>query len=75
MIQTRRLPATLTPLETALAVLPDGLEPAAPVALPLLEALGCVAAAMSALKAVPPCDIAAADGFAQAHSKVQMRDT
>jgi molybdopterin biosynthesis enzyme len=64
MIQTQRLPAALTPLETAVAALLDGLEPVAPVALPLLEALGCVAAEMPPLKAMPPSDIAAADGFA-----------
>jgi molybdopterin molybdotransferase len=64
MIPTQHLPATLTPLETALAALLDGLEPVAPVALPLLEALGCAAAATPPLKAVPPCDIAVADGFA-----------
>ena len=40
------------------------LEPVAPVELPLAEALGCVAAEMPPLKAFPPRDIAAADGWA-----------
>jgi molybdopterin molybdotransferase len=64
MIPTQRLPASLTALDTALAALLDGLEPVAPVALPLVEALGCVAADMPALDAHPPRDIAASDGWA-----------
>jgi molybdopterin molybdotransferase len=36
----------------------------APVALPLAEALGCVAAEMLPFKAYPPRDIATSDGFA-----------
>ena len=64
MIPTQRLPASLTPLATALAALLDRLEPVAPIALPLADALGCVAADMPALKAFPPADIAAGDGWA-----------
>jgi molybdopterin molybdotransferase len=64
MIPPQRLPASLTPLDLALAALLDRLEPVAPIELPLAEALGCVAAEMPPLRAVPPCDIAAADGFA-----------
>jgi molybdopterin molybdotransferase len=64
MIPTQRLPASLTPLEVALAALLDGLEPVAPVELPLADALGCVAAGMPTLMAIPPCDIAASDGWA-----------
>jgi len=64
MIPTQRLPASLTPLDVALAALLDRLEPVAPIALPLAEALGCVAADMPALKALPPADIAANDGWA-----------
>lgn len=64
MIPTQRLPASLTPLEMALAALLHGLEPVAPVELPLAESLGCVAAHMPPLNALPPCDIAAADGWA-----------
>src|SRR5471032_354718 len=64
MTISQRLPASLTPLDAALAALLDRLEPVAPVALPLAEALGCVAAEMPPLKARPPRDIAASDGFA-----------
>jgi len=64
MIPTQRLPASFTPLEAALAALLDRLAPVAPVALSLADALGCVAADMPALKALPPADIAASDGWA-----------
>ena len=64
MIPTQRLPASLTPLETALAALLHGLEPVAPVALPLVNALGSVGADRPELDAFPPYDIAAADGWA-----------
>ena len=64
MIPPQRLPASLTSLDVALAALLDRLEPVAPIELPLAQALGCVAAGMPPLGAVPPCDIAAADGFA-----------
>src|SRR5947209_1793491 len=62
MIQ--RLPPSLTPLDTALAALLRGVEPVAPLALPLIEAVGCIAAGGPLLAAYPPCDIAAADGWA-----------
>jgi molybdopterin molybdotransferase len=62
MIQ--RLNIALTPLDAALAALVDGLAPVAPVELPLTDALGCVAADMPPLKARPPRDTAAADGWA-----------
>jgi len=64
MIPPQRLPASLTPLDAALAALLHGVEPVAPVALPLAEAIGCVAADMPPLSAYPPCDIAAGDGWA-----------
>jgi molybdopterin molybdotransferase len=64
MIPPQRLPASLTPLDLALAALLDRLEPVAPIELPLAQALDCVAAEMPPLRAVPPRDIAAADGFA-----------
>jgi molybdopterin molybdotransferase len=64
MIPSQRLPASLTPLDLALAALLDRLEPVAPIELALAQALGCVAAEMPPLRAYPPCDIAAADGFA-----------
>jgi molybdopterin biosynthesis enzyme len=64
MIPTQRLPASLTPLDVALTALLDRLEPVAPIELPLAQALGCVAADMPSFKAIPPYDIAAADGWA-----------
>jgi molybdopterin molybdotransferase len=64
MIPTQRLPVSLTPLDAALAALLRGLEPVAPVALPLAEALGCVAADMPPLHAHPSRDIAVSDGWA-----------
>jgi molybdopterin biosynthesis enzyme len=64
MIPIQRLPASLTPLDVAVAALLQPLAPVAPVALPLAEALGCVAADTSPLKAHPPRDIAVADGWA-----------
>ncbi|MEA2915699.1 MAG: molybdopterin molybdotransferase [Bradyrhizobium sp.] len=64
MVPTQRLPASLTPLDTALAALLRGLQPVASIALPLADALGCVAADMPTLDAHPPRDIAASDGWA-----------
>jgi molybdopterin biosynthesis enzyme len=64
MIQTQRLPASLTPLDVALAALLRGVGPVTPVELPLAEALRCIAAEMAPLNAQPPFDIAASDGFA-----------
>jgi molybdopterin molybdotransferase len=64
MVAPQRLPASLTPLDVALAALLDRLEPVAPIELALAEALGCVAADVPVLRALPPCDSAAADGWA-----------
>jgi molybdopterin molybdotransferase len=64
MIPTQRLPPSLTPLEVALAAGLDRLEPLASLALPLAEALGCVAADMPPMMTFPPADIAASDGWA-----------
>jgi molybdopterin biosynthesis enzyme len=64
MIPTQRLPASLTPLDTALAALLDRLEPVAPVEVALAQALGCIAADMPPLQAHPPRAIAAIDGWA-----------
>jgi molybdopterin molybdotransferase len=64
MTPNQRLPASLTPLDAALAALLDGLRPVPPLALPLDQALRCVAADMPPLAARPPHDIAASDGFA-----------
>jgi molybdopterin molybdotransferase len=64
MTSLQRLPASLTPLDVALAALLNGLEPVVPVELALAEALRCIAADMPKLEALPSRDIAAADGFA-----------
>jgi len=64
MIPTQRLPPSLTPLEVALGAVLDRLEPVAPLALPLAEALGCAAADMPPMMAFPAADIAASDGWA-----------
>jgi molybdopterin biosynthesis enzyme len=64
MTSSQRLPASLTPLDTALAALLDDVEPVAPVELALEDALRCIAADMPQLHACPPHDIAVADGYA-----------
>jgi molybdopterin molybdotransferase len=64
MIGTQRLTASLTALDAALAALLGGLKPVATIELALAEALGCAAAAMPPLKALPAFDAAAADGWA-----------
>jgi len=64
MTPSQRLPASLTPLDVALAALLNGLEPVAPVALPLADALGCVAGDTPPLGAFPTRDIATVDGWA-----------
>jgi molybdopterin molybdotransferase len=64
MVPCQRLRAPLTPLQDALACLLRGLEPVAPVELPLAEALGCIAAEMLPLTMQPAHDIAASDGWA-----------
>jgi molybdopterin biosynthesis enzyme len=64
MSSPQRLPASLTPLDVALAALLGGVAPVPSVKLPLAEALRCMAADMPPLSAYPPHDMAAADGFA-----------
>ena len=64
MTSPQRLPTSLTPLDKALDALLQGVEPAAPVELALDGALRCIAADMPPLKAHPPRDIAAVDGYA-----------
>jgi molybdopterin biosynthesis enzyme len=64
MIANQRLPATLTPLDIALAALLEGLEPVAPRDFSLAEVRGGVAAAVPPLTAMPPVDTASTDGFA-----------
>ena len=64
MTSHQRLPASLTTLDAALDALLNGVEPVAPVELPLTEALRCIAADMPPLEARPPYDVAAVDGYA-----------
>jgi molybdopterin biosynthesis enzyme len=64
MTTPQRLPASLTPLDVALDALLRGVAPVAPVEFALADALGCIAAEMPPLKAHPPHDVAAADGWA-----------
>src|ERR1700755_35665 len=64
MIATQRLPAALTPLDTALARLLEGIEPVASIELPLVAAPGCAAAEAPPLQAQPAFDVAAVDGWA-----------
>jgi molybdopterin biosynthesis enzyme len=64
MVIPQRLPASLTPLDVALAAVLRGVDPVVAVELPLAEALRCIAAEMPPLRAYPPHDIAASDGFA-----------
>lgn len=64
MTSSQRLPASLTPLDVALQALLTGLQPVAPVELALTQALGCIAAEMPMLAAIPSHDVAATDGFA-----------
>ena len=66
---TQRLPPSLTPLDTALAALLRDVEPIAPVALPLTEAIGCIAADAPLLAAYPPHDIAGTDRKGSARSR------
>jgi molybdopterin molybdotransferase len=61
---TQRLPVSLTSLDAALDALLGRLEPVAPVAVPVGEALGCVGADMPAFNPHPSGDIAVRDGWA-----------
>lgn len=64
MNAAQRLPASLTALDAALAVLLDGLVPAAVAELPLSQALGCVTAEAVPIRTYPQQDIALVDGWA-----------
>src|SRR3954470_10130411 len=64
MMTPQRLTASLTSLDATLAALLAGITPVARVELPLTEALGCIAAELAPLKALPAFDIAAVDGWA-----------
>jgi len=64
MITAQRLPASLTPLDAALAAVLRDLAPVQPIELPPADALHCIAAEMPALRAYPPHDVAVSDGWA-----------
>jgi molybdopterin biosynthesis enzyme len=64
MMTSQRLTASLTSLDAALAALLAGIAPVAPIELPLSEALGCIAAELPPLKALPAFDMAIVDGWA-----------
>jgi molybdopterin molybdotransferase len=64
MMTPQRLTASLTSLDATLAALLAGIKPVAPVELPLTETPGCIAAEQPPLKALPPSDVAAVDGWA-----------
>jgi molybdopterin molybdotransferase len=64
MMTPQRLTASLTSLDATLAALLEGIEPVAPVELPLTGAAGCIAAEPPPLKALPAFDMAAVDGWA-----------
>jgi molybdopterin molybdotransferase len=64
MATTQRLPASLTPLDAALAAVLRGVAPVEPIALPPADALHCIAAEMPVLRAHPPHDVAVSDGWA-----------
>jgi molybdopterin biosynthesis enzyme len=71
MTTSQRLPPALTPLDAALAMLLDGLEPVAPADTALDGALGSIAADNPPLPTLPARDIATADGWAlRAHDLV-----
>jgi molybdopterin biosynthesis enzyme len=61
---TQRLPASLTPLDVALAALLRDLKAVVPVELALADALHCIAAETPPASAYPPHDVAAVDGWA-----------
>jgi molybdopterin molybdotransferase len=64
MTTPQRLPPSLTPLNAALAMLLDGLEPVVPSQVALAEARGCIASDNPPLRSLPLRDIAAVDGWA-----------
>ncbi|WP_050626713.1 molybdopterin-binding protein [Bradyrhizobium viridifuturi] len=71
MVTAQRLPASLTPLDAALAAMLRELAPVEPIELPPGEALRCIAAEMPALRTYPPHDVAICDGWAmRAHDLV-----
>jgi molybdopterin molybdotransferase len=63
MIALQHMPAALTPLDAALAALLVDLKPVTPRDVPPAEALGCIAADVPSLNALPASDAAAVDGW------------
>src|SRR3954454_1836385 len=71
MTTPQRLPPSLTPLDTARAMLLDGLAPLTPADVALESALGCVAADNPTRHALPAQDVAIVDGWAmRAHDLI-----
>jgi molybdopterin molybdotransferase len=64
MMTPQRLTASLRSLDATLAALLEGIKPVAPVEIPLPNALGCIAAELPPLKALPAFDAAVVDGWA-----------
>ena len=63
MTSSQRLPASLTPLDVALAALLRDLAPVAPIKLPLTEAPGGIPPDQPPLQPTPPHDVAQTDGW------------
>jgi len=62
---TQRLPTALTPLDVALRLLLDGVEPVEPIEVSLADSVGGIAAAIEPLReAHPAFNVAVADGWA-----------
>lgn len=62
---TQRLPAALTPLDAALRLLLDGMEPVEPIDASLADSVDCIAAEVAPLRTAHPVfSIAVADGWA-----------
>lgn len=65
MTGTQRLSAALTSLDTALMKLLDGVQPVAPVEVPLADAIGCIVAQIRPLRtSLPAFNVAVRDGWA-----------
>ncbi|MBI3700831.1 MAG: molybdopterin-binding protein [Afipia sp.] len=65
MIKSQRLPAALTPLDAALRLLLDSVQPVDPFVVALADAIGCVAASAVVSKGpLPAHDVAMSDGWA-----------
>jgi len=65
MIGTQRFTAALTPFDTALARLLDGVHAVGPAEIALADAIGCVAAELpKTVTSLPPFNVAISDGWA-----------